>query len=195
MLAVVLALAIHTDPSNLIFVLLASVVWFFYKIPIRKSTIVAVLIIILSFAPIVVFDLTHDFANTKPLAKYFWLGLLAMLIIAYLVLQLPRLLGLPEIVINNPREPRIFYGEEKIIISGQVINASEIYINGERAEISGGAWQKEVVLSGGMNTIEVTAKKFLGGETKAIREIIYEKIEEVPVHSTSTDVVGEENQP
>ena len=70
LLAVVLALAIHTDPSNLIFVLLASVVWFFYKIPIRKSTIIAVLIIMLSFAPLIVFDLTHNFANTKPLVKY-----------------------------------------------------------------------------------------------------------------------------
>lgn len=133
--------------------------------------------------------------SRKPLAKYFWLGLLAMLIIAYLVLQLPRLLGLPEIVINNPREPRVFYGEEKIMVSGQVINASEIYVNGERAEISNGAWQKEVVLFGGMNTIEVTAKKFLGGETKAVREIIYEKAAEVPVQSTSTDNVGAENKP
>src|SRR3990167_3324789 len=70
LLAAVLALAIHTDPSDLIFVLLASVVWVFYKIPIIKSTIIAVLIIILSFAPIIVFDFTHGFANTKPLAKY-----------------------------------------------------------------------------------------------------------------------------
>ena len=74
LLAAVLALAIHADPSNLIFVLLASVVWVFYKIPIRKSTIIAVLIIILSFAPIIVFDLTHNFANIKPVVRYFEQG-------------------------------------------------------------------------------------------------------------------------
>ena len=70
LLAVSLAFGIHADPSNLIFVGLTVIVWIFYKIPIRKSTIIAVLIIILSFTPLVVFDLTHNFANTKPLVKY-----------------------------------------------------------------------------------------------------------------------------
>lgn len=70
LLGAVLALAIHADPSNLIFLALAVIIWIFYKIPIRKSTIFAVLIIILSFTPIIVFDLTHNFANTKPLIKY-----------------------------------------------------------------------------------------------------------------------------
>jgi len=70
LLAVSLAFGIHADPSNLIFLALTAIVWVFYKIPIRKSTIFAVLIVILSFAPIIVFDLTHNFANTKPLVKY-----------------------------------------------------------------------------------------------------------------------------
>src|SRR3990167_5677025 len=69
-LAVVLALAIHADPSNLIFLALTAIVWVFYKILIRTSTIFGVLIIILSFVPLIVFDLTHNFANTKPLVKY-----------------------------------------------------------------------------------------------------------------------------
>ena len=69
-LAFVLSFAIHADPSNLIFLALTIIVWGYYKISIKRSTIIAVLIIILSFAPIVVFDLTHDFVNTKPLIKY-----------------------------------------------------------------------------------------------------------------------------
>lgn len=130
--------------------------------------------------------------SRRPIAKYFWLGLFGSLIIAYLVLQLPRLLGLPEIVINNPREPRIMYGEDKIVVRGTVLNANELYVNGERVEIQEGAWQKEVVLFGGLNNIEVTARKFLGGETKAAREIIYEKPPELPVNTTSTGASGEE---
>lgn len=74
LLGAVLALAIHADPSNLIFIALAALVWIFYKLPIKKSTIFAALIIILSFAPIVVFDLTHNFANTKPAIEYFKKG-------------------------------------------------------------------------------------------------------------------------
>ena len=74
LLGAVLALAVHADPSNLIFVLLASVVWIFYKIPIKKSTLVALFLVIVSFVPIVVFDLTHNFANIKPALEYFKQG-------------------------------------------------------------------------------------------------------------------------
>ncbi len=136
--------------------------------------------------------LPHNRFSRRPIAKYFWLGLFGVLIIIYLVLQLPRLLGLPEIVINNPREPRIMYGEERIVISGTVANANEIYINGERVEIQNGLWQKEIILFDGMNNVEVTARKFLGGETKAAREIIYEKPPELPTHSTSTGATSTE---
>ena len=73
-LGITLALALHADLSNLVFIALATVVWVFYKIPIRKSTIIAVLIIILSFAPIIVFDLTQNFVNIKPVVGYFKQG-------------------------------------------------------------------------------------------------------------------------
>ena len=131
--------------------------------------------------------LPHNRFSRRPVAKYFWLGLLGVLMLSYLVLQVPRLLGLPEITINDPREPRIFYSEEKMLVSGTVTNANEIYVNGERVEIQSGSWQKEVALFDGLNTIEVTAKKLLGGEAKASREIIYEKPFEAPVHATSTN--------
>jgi len=74
LLGATLAFGIHADPSNLIFIALVAIVWIFYKIPIKKSTVIAVIIIILSFAPIAVFDLTHNFANAKPLIKYFSQG-------------------------------------------------------------------------------------------------------------------------
>lgn len=74
LLAAVLALAIHADPSNLIFIALAAIAWIFYKIPVKKNTVFAVLIIILSFAPIIVFDLTHNFANIRPIFEYFKQG-------------------------------------------------------------------------------------------------------------------------
>ena len=75
LLAAILAFAIHADLSNLIFIGIAAIVWFFYRIPIKKSTIITALVIILSFVPIVIFDLTHNFANTKPTIEYFKRGL------------------------------------------------------------------------------------------------------------------------
>src|SRR3990167_7992310 len=70
LLGITLALAIHADPSNLIFVALAVIAWVIYKISIKKSTIISSLLIIFSFTPLAVFDLTHNFANTKPFVKY-----------------------------------------------------------------------------------------------------------------------------
>lgn len=75
LLGITLAFAIHTDLSSLIFIILAPIVWFIYKIPFKKSTLIALLIIIASFAPLVIFDLTHNFANTKPAIEYFKKGI------------------------------------------------------------------------------------------------------------------------
>ncbi|MDP2632578.1 MAG: hypothetical protein Q8P25_02560 [Candidatus Curtissbacteria bacterium] len=70
LLGATIALAIHADPSNLIFLLLAAVVWILYKIPFAKSTFIGVLLIILSFLPLAIFDLRHNFANTRPVLEY-----------------------------------------------------------------------------------------------------------------------------
>jgi len=71
LLGVVIALSIHADPSNLVFLLLAVLIWIIYKIPIKKSTFFALGLIIFSFLPLVVFDIRHNFANTKPVIE-FW---------------------------------------------------------------------------------------------------------------------------
>jgi len=70
LLGITLAISIHADPSNLVFVLLAIIVWVNYKIPINKSTFFAIAIIIFSFTPLVVFDLRHNFANTRPVLDF-----------------------------------------------------------------------------------------------------------------------------
>lgn len=70
LLAPTLAFAIHADPSNLVFLLLTVIIWIIYKLQIRKETILGVLIVLLSFLPLVVFDLRHDFANTEPVIDY-----------------------------------------------------------------------------------------------------------------------------
>lgn len=74
LLAVSLAFGTHADPSNLVFLVLVVIVWVFYKIPVKKSTLVALFLVIVSFAPIIVFDLTHNFVNIKPIFGYFKQG-------------------------------------------------------------------------------------------------------------------------
>lgn len=70
-LSIILALIIHADLSYYVFLLIAIVVWITFKIPIKKSTFIALGIIIFSFLPLAVFDLRHNFTNTRP-AIEFW---------------------------------------------------------------------------------------------------------------------------
>src|SRR3989344_8627409 len=64
LIAISLAFGIHADLSNYTILILAVISWVVFKIKIQKSTFIAIGIIILSFLPLLIFDLKHDFANT-----------------------------------------------------------------------------------------------------------------------------------
>lgn len=67
-----LIFGINTDYTNLILFLFTAVAWVLFKLPIRRREIfIALLIFLASNAPIVVFDLRHDFLNTKIFLNYF----------------------------------------------------------------------------------------------------------------------------
>lgn len=69
-LAITLALSIHADPSSLVFVVLSVLVWIIYKLPLKKMTFLGIAIILFSFLPLIIFDLRHNFANTKPVLNF-----------------------------------------------------------------------------------------------------------------------------
>lgn len=73
-LGFVLALGIHADPSNLIFVGLAIVTWIIYRLPLNTKTIIGLLITPLLLIPLIIFDLRHDFANTRPVLDFIKAG-------------------------------------------------------------------------------------------------------------------------
>lgn len=74
-LAVSLALGVHADLSNLIFVGLSFLSFLIFKIPkFPKSFVVISGVVLLSFLPLVVFDLRHDFANSRPALNFFQQG-------------------------------------------------------------------------------------------------------------------------
>lgn len=62
----------NTDYTNLVLFLFTFLVWIIFRLPIRrKEVVVALIIFILSNAPLVLFDLRHDFLNTKAFVSYF----------------------------------------------------------------------------------------------------------------------------
>lgn len=70
LLAVILAVGLQSDPSNFTLLILTAVSWWFYRLPVkRKEVIFSSLILVFSNFPLVLFDLRHDFLNTRALIK------------------------------------------------------------------------------------------------------------------------------
>ncbi len=74
LLSLAIIIGISADPSNLVFVFLAAIVWFIYKIPLNNKTIIAAGLVALSLLPLLVFDLRHDFANFRPFLEFWQQG-------------------------------------------------------------------------------------------------------------------------
>lgn len=107
---------------------------------------------------------------------------IVVIIVSYIAIQLPRATGKPEITILSPAENPAKASFREFTIAGSVKSASELYINGEVLRPGeGGTWKKNVILQSGLNSFEITAKKFLGGETKIIQQVVY-----LPTGATST---------
>lgn len=71
LLSFALIIGISTDPSNLVLFLLSGLTYFIYKIPLTKKLILATVLILVSLLPLILFDLRHNFANSKPLLNFF----------------------------------------------------------------------------------------------------------------------------
>jgi len=112
--------------------------------------------------------------SKKPAAKYVWAAAAVLLVLIYLAFQLPRIIGAPSLYVSFPKNDLTNTTSSQILVSGTLLNAKELSINGEIIPLeNNGAWQKEVSLQGGLNTIEIVAKKFLGGETKILKQVFY----------------------
>ncbi len=107
--------------------------------------------------------------------KNLWLIVGALVITFYFIFQATRIFGKPVVAITNPTQNPVTVSTPEITIAGTLRNGSELYLNGEFVQIGkDGSWQKIVLLGPGLNSLEISAKKFLGGETKIVEQIIYQ---------------------
>lgn len=111
----------------------------------------------------------------EPVKKYIILGALALLLILYFGSRFSRIFGQPNITVSYPSENVTIVSQNTVSLSGRLTNGDSLHINSEAiSPAQNGDWQKIISLQPGMNTVEISAKKFLGRETKIIRQIIYE---------------------
>lgn len=67
----VLAFGIHTDLSTLTLVVLTVISWIIFKPKVSgKILSVGILVFLISFMPLVLFDLRHDFSNSRGILQY-----------------------------------------------------------------------------------------------------------------------------
>lgn len=117
----------------------------------------------------------------KTHSKLVWLGALAALIIIYAALRFAPVLGRPNLDIAFPNSNFLTVASSELTLNGQARNADALTVDGEAVSIApDGSWTKQVALQPGLNTIEVTAKKFLGGEVSLTRQILYQPASSTP---------------
>lgn len=120
-------------------------------------------------------ELPKNRFKKEPIKKYIILGGLALLLIFYFGFRFSKIFGQPGIAISYPSENPAVVNQNSISIIGRITNADTLKVNSETISAGqNGDWQKIISLQPGINTIEISAKKFLGRETKIIRQIIYE---------------------
>ncbi len=101
-------------------------------------------------------------------------GFIALVLLAYLILNFGRIFGEPVLMISNPAGdiPIPITTSSTFSFAGSVKNADELSINSEKINIApDGSWTKDVALSPGLNTFEIKAKKSLGREITVVKKI------------------------
>lgn len=80
----------------------------------------------------------------------------------------------PELVITVPASDNSTVAQETILLQGKTDPAYVVTVNGSEVYVGkDGLFQKEIQLQEGVNTVEFAARKFLGKETRVLRNIVY----------------------
>ena len=111
----------------------------------------------------------------QSLSGYGWMALIALLAVLYIGFRFSVVFGTPQLTLAYPKDAITRVATATIVIAGKLGGGDSLLVNEEVVRtLPDGAWEKSLSLQPGLNTIEVTAKKFLGGETRVIRQVIYE---------------------
>ena len=104
--------------------------------------------------------------------ELFFLGAGALLIL-YVVINIPRLIGKPNLIISHPAAPLFTVFENTVTLTGQLNQKDKLTINNEEIFVSkNGEFSHVYSLQPGINKIEFKAKRFLGKEVTSVKEVI-----------------------
>jgi len=133
---------------------------------------------------------TNRFARVRA-GKWAWLAIVLLIIVVYGALRFQSIFGLPTVTVLVPETDTISTTSQSVTLRGTLINGTDIKINGEPVPLADdSSWQKDVILSQGVNTFEFTAEKFLGRSRTVIRQVVY-----MPASTSTPETPGNPDQP
>lgn len=112
----------------------------------------------------------------KPVNKKMAMSVVASVLVgAYLIWNVGHLVGRPTLEISYPLAQTIIVAEALITVAGNIDPADKLFINEQETIVGAeGDFAMDYNLEPGLNTLELKVKRFLGRETKAIRQVIYQ---------------------
>lgn len=117
----------------------------------------------------------NRFAIKKADYKWWAAGAVLIILVVYLAVNAQSLIGIPDLEISNPLSATIIATLPNYEISGLIESKDKVSINGEEVFIDkDGRFRENYDLQPGLNTFEIVAKRFLGKETKVVKQIIYQ---------------------
>lgn len=117
---------------------------------------------------------TNRFSG-RPLAVYFLVSIGVLVLLLYVGIRFSVIFGQPVVTLNTPADSTSIVRERALILRGAVQNGDELEINAEPVSLApNGTWEKTLTLEPGLNVIRFVARKFLGGKSQFIRQVIYE---------------------
>lgn len=102
---------------------------------------------------------------------------LGVIFAVYLLFNISRLLGKPNLEISNPGQSITTTSENHILVTGTLNQQDKLTINGEEIFItSDGLFIKDLPLQPGLNVIEFKAQRFLGRQASEARQVLYQPL-------------------
>ena len=116
----------------------------------------------------------NRFVRRESPAKMVTVLVIAIAALFYFGFELSHIVGKPIVVVTSPVGNPYVATADSVVMQGTVKNADSLYVNGDEATIAtDGSWQKNVLLQSGINTFDISAKKFLGGTADIVEQITY----------------------
>lgn len=102
-------------------------------------------------------------------------GVVILLVVIYLAWRAPTFLGTPSIELVSPVANNYIVNTPIVKLVGEINPSDKLMVNGEEVLVgASGRFEKDYELQPGINTFELVAKRFLGKETKLVRQVIYQ---------------------